>query len=176
MFRIIFAFLLIFSCFLKSNAQLPLETVNKVDLKKYCGTWYEMCHMPARFLDGCYCITATYSIDPKGFVTVYNKCRKSNGKWTSISGKAFVVRGSRNSKLKVQFFWPFRANYYIIDLADDYSYAVVGEPGRRYLWILSRTPEMDPALYRNLVNKCGNMGYAVEYLVVTGQDNCGISE
>jgi len=157
---------------LSCSSQPPLETVSKVDLKKYSGTWYEMCHLPARFLDGCECITATYTVDPKGFVNVFNKCKKSNGKWTSISGKAFSVEGTGNSKLKVQFFWPFRANYYIIDLADDYSYAVVGEPGRNYLWILSRTPEMDPELYQRLVKKCGNKGFPVEFLVVTSQKNC----
>ncbi len=154
------------------SAQAPLETVEKVDLKKYAGLWYEMCHMPARFLVGCNCITATYTLNPKGYVEVFNKCKKANGKWTSITGKAFTVDGSGNSKLKVQFFWPFRGDYYIIELADDYSYAVVGEPGRKYLWILSRTPQMDPDLYKKLVNKCGNMGFVVENLVVTSQEGC----
>ncbi len=153
-------------------AQAPLETVERVDLKKYAGTWYEICHMPAHFLDGCNCITATYTLHPKGYVEVYNKCKKANGKWSSITGKAFTVNNSGNSKLKVQFFWPFRADYYILDLDDDYTYAVVGEPGRKYLWILSRSPQMDPELYKNLVNKCGNMGFAVEFLVVTGQKDC----
>jgi apolipoprotein D and lipocalin family protein len=156
------------SCF----SQNDLETVDRVDLKKYAGTWYEICHLPARFLDGCSCISATYTLDPKGYVRVFNKCKKSNGKWTSINGKAFAVSGSWNSKLKVQFFWPFRANYYIIDLAEDYSYAVVGEPGRKYLWILSRTPKMDPELYQSLVKKCGNKGFPVEYLMVTSQEGC----
>jgi apolipoprotein D and lipocalin family protein len=154
------------------SAQPPLETVYKVDLAKYSGVWYEMCHLPASFLDDCSCISATYTMDPKGYVKVFNKCKKSNGKWTSITGKAFSVEGSNNSKLKVQFFWPFRADYYIIDLADDYSYVVVGEPRRQYLWILCRTRQMDPELYKNLVNKCGNKGFAVEHLVVTGQAGC----
>ena len=154
------------------NAQPELETVKKVDLRKFAGTWYEMSHLPAKFLDGCSCISATYTMDPKGFVRVYNKCKKSNGKWTSINGKAFTVSQSGNSKLKVQFFWPFRANYYIIELAEDYSYVIVGEPRRRYLWILSRTPEMDPALYQSLVQIAGNKGFAVEFLVVTSQEGC----
>ncbi len=167
-----FAFCNAFFLFNVCNAQPELETVDKVDLRKYAGTWYEICHMPARFLDGCDCISANYSLDPKGHINVYNTCRKSNGKWASIRGKAFVAEGSWNSRLKVQFFWPFRADYYIIDLAKDYSYAIVGEPSRRYLWILSRSPEMDPSLYQSLVKKCGNKGFAVEYLVVTSQKNC----
>jgi len=153
-------------------SQPPLETVNKVNLQKFSGVWYEMCHLPARFLEGCECISATYTIDRKGFVKVYNKCKKSNGKWVSISGKAFSVEGSGNSKLKVQFFWPFRADYYIIELAEDYSYAIVGEPRRRYMWILSRTTDMDPALYQKLVQIAGNKGFAVEYLEVTSHSGC----
>lgn len=168
-----FSFLLMFLFLsLSCLSQPPLETVGKVDLQKYSGLWYEMCHLPARFLDGCECITATYSIDSRGFVKVYNKCKKSNGKWISISGKAFSVQGSGNSKLKVQFFWPFRSDYYIIDLADDYSYAIVGEPGRNYLWILSRTPKMNPDLYQSLVKKCGNKGFPVEFLEVTSHGGC----
>jgi apolipoprotein D and lipocalin family protein len=166
-------FFIIFYSTIQCFSQSTLETVDKVDLQKYAGKWYEICHMPVSFLEGCNCITATYTLDQKGFVRVFNKCRKSNGKWTSINGKAFTVKGSWNSKLKVQFFWPFRADYYILELAEDYSYAVVGEPGRRYLWILSRTPQMDPALYQDLVQKCGNKGFAVEYLVVTSQEGCG---
>ena len=153
-------------------SQRSLQTVSKVDLSQYSGTWYEISHLPAHFQEGCECTTATYTLDPKGFVRVINKCRKSNGKWTSIKGKAFKVKGSWNSKLKVQFFWPFRGNYYIIDLAGDYSYAVVGEPKRHYLWILSRTREMEPEIYQELVNKCGNLGFPVEYLMVTRQSEC----
>jgi apolipoprotein D and lipocalin family protein len=153
-------------------AQPELEAVGKIDLRKYAGKWYEMCHLPAKFLDDCSCITATYTLDPKGYVRVFNKCKKSNGKWISINGKAFGVSQSGNSKLKVQFFWPFRADYYIIELADDYSYAIVGEPRRRYLWILSRTPQMDPALYQSLVQIAGNKGFPVEFLVRSSQEGC----
>jgi len=170
--RIIFVGFAIFYLVASCSSQPPLETVKRVDLRKYSGKWYEISHLPARFLDGCSCITATYTIDPKGHVNVFNKCKKSNGKWTSIQGKAFPQSNSWNSRLKVRFFWPFRADYYIIELADDYSYAVVGEPDRNYLWILSRTPQMDPTLYQELVKKCGNKGFAVEYLVVTSQENC----
>jgi len=150
-----------------------LETARFVDPKKYSGKWYEIAHLPASFLEGCSCTTAEYTYTTKGYIKVYNRCYNSRkGKWKSITGKAFVVNNSRNSKLKVQFFWPFKANYWIIELADDYSWAVVGEPRRRYLWILSRTPEMDEALYQELVVKCGNKGFPVEHLEITKQDSC----
>ena len=80
-----------------------------------------------------------------------------------------VVPGSGNAKLKVQFFWPFKGNYWIIDLAEDYSYAVVGDPSRKYLWILSRTPAMDPALYDEIVRRIAAQGFDTTKLVKADQ-------
>src|SRR6478609_896075 len=126
----------------------PLETVPYVDLQKYTGTWYEIASFPQRFQKGCHCSKADYKLNPEGYVEVHNSCRKDSatGKLKEVTGKAFITDPKTNSKLKVQFFWPFKGNYWIIDLAEDYSYAVVGEPGREYLWILSRTREMDKTL------------------------------
>lgn len=128
----------LFLCFLigspKAKAQ-PLETVKQVDLKQYAGRWYEIASYPQRFQQGCHCTTAEYTWHPKGYVVVENRCNRDSlqGKESYIRGKAFVEPGTGNAKLKVQFFWPFRGSYWIIDLADDYSYAVVGHPNREYL-------------------------------------------
>jgi apolipoprotein D and lipocalin family protein len=107
----------------------------------------------------------------KGYVRVVNTCRKGSaeGKAKSASGKAFIVEGSGNAKLKVQFFWPFRGDYWIIDLAADYSHAVVGDPSRQYLWILARTPKMDEALYREIVARVAAKGFDVAKLVPQDQ-------
>jgi apolipoprotein D and lipocalin family protein len=155
------------------SAQAELVTVDKVDLAKYSGKWYDISHLPARFLDGCDCITAHYSLNPDGSVIVFNQCRNRKGESSSIKGKALAVNGSGNAKLKVQFFWPFRSDYYIIGLAEDYSWAVVGTPSRKYLWILSRYPQMDPPLYNDLIKMCGNKGFRVEFLTKTNQVGCG---
>src|SRR6056297_2005 len=112
-----------------SKKHPPLETVDFVDLEKYAGRWYDIAHLPARFMKNCEYITAEYSLTNKKYIRVKNRCKKSDtGKWSSIKGKAFIVENSGNAKLKVQFFWPFRGDYWIIELADDYSYAVVGVP------------------------------------------------
>lgn len=152
----------------------PLQTVPKVDLMKYMGTWYEISSFPQRFQKGCRCTTAAYSMTDKGSVLVLNRCRKdsASGKLSQARGKAFVVEGSGNAKLKVQFFWPFRGDYWIIDLAEDYSYAVVGAPDRDYLWILARTPRMDEALYERLVTRCADKGFDTSRLRRTDQA-CG---
>ncbi len=158
-------------CFSCSKSQ-PLETVKNVDLVKYMGKWYEISNFPQSFQKGCNCTTAEYSFE-KDYVRVINTCNRGgvNGKLTKARGKAFVVKGTNNSKLKVQFFWPFKGKYWIIDLADDYSYAVVGAPNRKYLWILARKPVMDNTLYDDIVKRIAAKGFDVSKLVKTNQ-NC----
>lgn len=149
-----------------------LPTVPYVDLKKYAGTWYEIAAFPQRFQKGCYGTTANYTLTDKGYVIVENRCTKDSltGKPSHIKGKAFVVEGSGNAKLKVQFFWPFKGKYWIIDLADDYSYAVVGHPNRKYLWILSRTSTMNESTYQHLISKIKEMGFEISKIKKTVQN------
>jgi apolipoprotein D and lipocalin family protein len=148
-----------------------LQTVPFVDLSKYSGKWYEIASFPQSFQKGCHCTTAEYTLSEKGYVIVENKCNRDSvkGKLTSIKGKAFVVKNSGNAKLKVQFFWPFRAKYWIIDLAGDYSYAVVGHPNRKYLWILSRIPAMDDARYQEILLRLKAKGFDLSKLQRTVQ-------
>jgi apolipoprotein D and lipocalin family protein len=149
----------------------PLATVPAVDLNRYAGKWYEIAAFPQRFQKGCHCTYAEYSPQPEGYVQVFNACRKNKptGKLKSVNGKAYPVAGSQNSKLRVQFFWPFTGDYWVLMLADDYSYAVVGTPDREDLWILSRTPVMAPTLYSQLVTEIANRGFDVSRLRKTDQ-------
>ena len=149
-----------------------LETVKNVDLKKYSGKWYEIASYPQRFQKGCHCTTAEYTLSDSGYVIVENRCNKdsANGKQSYIRGKAFVEKNSGNAKLKVQFFWPFRGKYWITDLADDYSYAVVSHPNKKYLWILSRTPSMDEILYSQILNRLKEKNFDLSKIVKTNQE------
>lgn len=134
--------LLIPGCGLFGGADYaPLDTVPSVDLARYIGKWYEIASLPVSQQKGCSCTTAEYSVMEDGVIRVVNTCRKGED-LDKAEGKAFVVEGSGNAKLRVQFFWPFRGDYWVIDLAEDYTYAVVGTPSRKYFWILSRTPSM----------------------------------
>jgi apolipoprotein D and lipocalin family protein len=145
-----------------------LTTVKQVDLQRYSGTWYELASYPQFFERGCSNVKATYT--PKdGYVEVFNQSIKK-GKENNIKGKAFVVNHSGNAKLKVQFFWPFKGNYWIIDLADDYSWALVSDPNRKTLWILSRSPKMDESLYNSLIAKLLARGFDKERIVRMVQD------
>lgn len=152
------------------NSQ-PLETVPFVDLKKYAGKWFEIAAYPQRFQKGCHCTTAEYTLSDKAYVIVENKCNRGgvNGKPSYIKGKAFVEKNSGNAKLKVQFFWPFKGKYWIIDLAADYSYAVVSHPNRKYLWILSRTPVMDESTYLKILERLKQKGFDLSMLKKTVQ-------
>lgn len=152
------------------NAQ-KLQTVPNVDLNKYDGKWYEIASYPQRFQKGCHCTTAEYTLSEKGYVIVENRCNKDsvNGKQSYIKGKAFVEKNSGNAKLKVQFFWPFKAKYWIIDLADDYSYAVVSHPNKKYLWILSRKSKMDDTVFQEIISRLKFKGFDLSKLQKTEQ-------
>jgi apolipoprotein D and lipocalin family protein len=154
----------------RTHAQ-PLTTVAFVDINRYCGRWYEIASIPQRFQNGCSATTADYSLSNKGYIIVENRCNRGaiHPKISSIKGKAYVVKNSGNAKLRVQFFWPFTGKYWIIELADDYSYAVVGHPNRKYLWILSRTPTMPIGIYSEVLEKIRSKGYDISRIVMTCQ-------
>ena len=137
-----------------------LSVVPRVEIERYLGTWYEIARVPNRFQKECVAVTADYCLRDDGKIRVVNACRKGGlgGPVKSIEGKAWVVDRATNAKLKVQFFWPFRGAYWIIDLGEEYDYAVVGHPNRKYLWILSRTPEMEPTRYEAILERLAQQG------------------
>lgn len=152
-------------------APKPLEVVPRVDIPRYLGTWYEIATIPQRFQRGCVGVTARYAFRDDGAIDVVNVCRKDtlDGKERSVRGKAWIVDRTTNAKLKVRFFWPFAGAYWIIELDRDYQWAVVGHPDRTYYWILSRTPQMDPALYDELLRRAAAKGYDVSKIKKTLQ-------
>jgi apolipoprotein D and lipocalin family protein len=149
--------------FLTNNT---LEVVPHVELNRYLGTWYEIAHLPAKFQEGCSETKATYTLSEKGSITVLNQCVRK-GKVTQAKGKAKVVDKNTGAKLKVTFFWPFYGDYWIIKLGQDYDYAVVGTPNRKYLWILSRTPQMSDTLFSQLTEFVKSKGFDAGNLIRT---------
>lgn len=157
----------------------PLRVVPSVDLMRYAGLWYEIARLPNRFEEKCLSdVTAEYAVIEPGRLKVINQCRKKNGSLTRAEGVARLAdKEGPNSRLKVRFapgflsFLPFVwGDYQIMELAPDYSYALVGDPGRKYLWILSRTPQMDEATYRKLVEAAAAQGFEVSKLIRTKQE------
>lgn len=149
----------------------PLTTVEKVELSRYLGTWYEIASFPQSFQRGCTGTTATYTLRDDGDIDVFNRCRKGSldGEEDTAQGRARVVDRQSNAKLEVSFFRPFWGDYWIIQLAEDYSYAVVGHPGRDYLWVLSRAPTMLPETYQRIEARLQAQGYETARLQRTLQ-------
>jgi apolipoprotein D and lipocalin family protein len=139
----------------------PLQTVARVDLARYLGTWYEIAAFPQPFQRGCTGTTAVYSLRGDGGLDVLNRCHLGSldGEVKEARGRARVVDRATNAKLEVSFFRPFWGDYWIVDVGADYEYAVVGHPSRDYLWILGRSPTMDAARYDGIVARLRAQGY-----------------
>ena len=156
----------------------PLRVVPAVDLPRYAGLWYEVARLPNRFEEKCAGdVTAEYTLQGADRLKVVNRCRKGDGKMTEAVGAAKLAdRKGANSRLKVRFAPAFLSflpavwgDYQIIELAPDYSHAVVGDPSRKYLWFLSRTPRLDEATYRRLTEAARSQGFDVSRLIRTEQ-------
>lgn len=147
--------------------QTEVKTVPQVDLKKYSGKWFEIARYPNKFQKKCVGnTTANYVIKEDNKIEVINKCVKKNGITDEAKGEAKVVDSTTNAKLKVRFAPGFLSfisavwgDYWILDLDDNYQYAVVGDPKREYFWILSRTPELSDAVYQNILRRAEKMGF-----------------
>jgi apolipoprotein D and lipocalin family protein len=158
-----------------AQAREPLATVEKVDLDRYLGTWYEIGSNPAWFAKNCTGVTAEYSKRDDGMIQVVNRCYKNSldGKLKEAKGRAKIVDDQTFAKLKVSFFGPFWGDYWIIDLDTDYAWAVVGEPKRKYLWILSRTPALDKETLDGILLRLPAQGYDTDNLQWTPQADTG---
>ena len=147
------------------NAAVPPPT-KPVDLTRYVGLWYEMARYENRFERNCEAVTAEYRQRPDGLIDVINSCHKASveGPLKVAKGRAKVVAGSANAKLKNAFFGPFFGDYWVLDRADDYSRSIVGEPSGRYLWILTRQANPDPATRELLHARVKTLGYDTRLL------------
>lgn len=153
------------------NAAVP-QPAKPVELNRYLGRWYELARYEAGFQKDCEAVTADYSLLENGQVGVLNRCRQGavDGPVKQSEGKAKVVEGSENSKLKVSFFGPFYVgDYWVLDHADDYSWSIVGEPSGRYLWILSREARPGAETRQALRSRVQALGYELSLLRETQQ-------
>lgn len=167
--------LLLVSCSTLSARDLPLETVNHVDVNKYLGKWYEIARFEQKFQKDCTAVTANYSLKKNGELEVLNTCRKfnPNGKLKIAKARAWITDKETNAKLKVQFFLRslriplFAGNYWILELDEDYQYAIIGDPSRKYLWFLSRKETLDQATYEYLIKRAEEMNFDTTKLIKT---------
>lgn len=153
-------FLLLGAC--SQGPTINNSTVAAVDLNRYEGTWYEIARLPNRFEKGLVGVTASYVLRDDGKIRVINSGRKGtlDGKIELKGGLAKIPDPAEPGKLKVSFFLFFYGDYNILELDTvNYSYALIGSSTPDYLWILSRTPQMDSAVYELLIEKAEQRGY-----------------
>jgi len=149
-----------------AGTEAGLQTVTQLEISRYLGRWYEIARYPNRFEKQCdRDVIATYGLREDGRISVLNTCVKADGSHSEAKGWAKISDPSTNAKLKVTFFWPFFGNYWVLELGQNYEYALIGEPGRKYLWILSRTPHMSAEQYQTITKNLAAKGYDAAKLV-----------
>lgn len=173
--------LLVAACFCGSavaaSAQQPLRVVESVDLARYAGKWHEIARLPNRFQADCAAdVVARYAVRPDGRIAVTNQCRTADGRVKQAQGIARRADSRNSAVLQVRFapailsFLPMVwGDYWIIGLEPDYTWAVVGDPARKYLWILSRSPRMSAATYDRALEIAAANGFDTSKLVKTTQ-------
>jgi apolipoprotein D and lipocalin family protein len=156
----------------------PVQSVPFVDVQRYAGQWFEQTRLPNFFQSGCLGdVVVNYRVQTDGSIEVVNRCIEANDKINQVQGRAVAASGDTSgARLKVSFLpswlqWvPFTdADYWVVMLDTDYRYAVVSEPSRKYLWVLSRVPVMDAATYGAVLAELKLKGYPVEGLIRTSQ-------
>ncbi len=167
----VFIFLLFFSG-IPQKDMINTETVKNLDIQKYLGKWYEIARFPHSFEKGLVGVTATYSMAENGKIKVVNEGYKGSfeGELDVAVGKAKIPDMNDPAKLKVSFFWIFYGDYFIMELdSENYEWAVIGSSSPKYLWILSRTPQIDDDLYKSFLGKLEKRGYDLSKLIKVAQ-------
>ena len=167
-FIIFIAIIMLNSCM--QTKELPV--VKNLDIKKYSGKWYEIARLPNKFEEGLKCVTANYTIKENGKVIVENRGVYINDstKTDYAKGIAWQPNSDTPAKLKVRFFWPFSGNYWVLEIDSDYTYVLIGEPKRKYMWILSRSSKLDDKIYNMLLVKARHLGFDTDMLIKTEHD------
>jgi apolipoprotein D and lipocalin family protein len=170
LFVVLINALVISSLFAEENDNL--KVVSNLDLHKFQGVWYEIAHNPWFPEDNCFAMIAHYKLIEDNKIEVTNICRKHgfDGEISKITGNAWLVEPMITSKWEVQFIWPFILDYWVIDLEENYNYAVIGEPDKENFWILSRKPIMETGLLTKIIEKTKMKGYDLSNLILMPHD------
>jgi apolipoprotein D and lipocalin family protein len=139
--------------------------VTHVDLQKYSGKWYVIASIPTKFDKEWTYVTESYTVNQKGNVDIFTTYKKDNAIIEkSFKSKGFPIATSNNMQWKVQIIWPFKANYLVEELADDYTHVVVGHPKQKFLYIMNRTGKMGNIQYEEIVKRMMDKGYDISLL------------
>jgi len=150
-----------------------IKPVEGFDIDRYLGSWYEIARLDHRFERGLSRVTATYSRRQDGGINVVNRgFKEQTGEWKEAKGRGYFVGEPTVARLKVTFFWPFYGGYNVIALdRAGYRYALVCGPNRGYLWILSRTPQLENNIIEDLIKTAGSLGFDTDRLLFVEQQD-----
>ena len=147
------------------------EPVSGFELERYLGEWYEIARLNHSFEEGLDCVTATYSLRDDGGVKVINRGYNLEAQaWDEAEGRAYFIDDESVGRLKVSFFGPFYGGYNVLELDDDYQWALVAGPNRDYLWILARTPTLESDVEQRLRQRAAELDFPTDELIDVVQD------
>ena len=154
------------------NIKKPLKTVEYVDLEKYMGQWYVIANIPTFIEKRATNAIEHYKLNDKGEIeTKFTFYQDSpNGKKKEYNPKGYIYNKESNAEWRMQFIWPFKMPFLIIDLDDNYTYTVIGYPNRDYVWIMSRESQMKVEDYDNIIDKLSSVGYDISKIQKVLQD------
>ncbi|WP_346795411.1 lipocalin family protein [Halomonas sp. Bachu 37] len=162
----------LFGSLLTGCAGIPdgARAVNDFELDRYLGQWYEIARLDHSFERDLDCVTASYSLRDDDVIRVINRgYNLEKQEWNEAEGKAYFIDSENEGRLKVSFFGPFYGGYNVLELDDGYQWALVSGPSRDYLWILSRTPRLDPSVDKRLREQAARLDFPVEELIEVEQ-------
>lgn len=149
----------------------PMKIVEKVDIPRFMGKWYVIANIPTLLETDAHNATESYDLEADGSIAItfrFNK-KSADGPVAEYHPKAFIYDKKSNAEWRVQFLWPFLADYLVIDLADDYSFTVIGVPSRNYLWIMARSSRLEPKTYQTIIDRIATQGYDVRKIKMVPQ-------
>lgn len=171
LFTLLFMATLFNSCSAQ-KAKIDKTVVNSLDIERYLGTWYEIARYDHSFERGMVGVTAQYSMRNDEKIKVLNSGYKNelDGQYSVAIGKAKIPDPENApGKLKVSFFWIFYGDYFVLELDEDYQWAIIGSSSDKYLWVLSRTPQISDVLYNELLTRIKARGYDTSLLIKVKQ-------
>ena len=156
-FIYLFSFFVLLSCNRQNNISLPpLNTVSYVDIERFMGDWYVIANIPTVIEKNAFNAIENYKLNNKGEIETTFSFYKNgpNGDKKVYNPKGYIYNKKTNAEWRMEFLWPIKLPFLIIDLAEDYSYTVIGYPNRKYVWIMSRNAKLDKVTYQMILRIC----------------------
>jgi len=148
-----------------------MKTVDYVDIERFMGDWFVIANIPTFIEKGATNAIESYRLSKNGIIETTFTFHKDSptGEKKVYKPKGFIYNKETNAEWRMQFLWPFKMPFLIIELAEDYSFTVIGYPSRKYVWIMAREPEMNPDTYKKILSNLSTFGYDLDQIQLVPQ-------